>query len=89
MNQDHELYAHYGNLQMTVYYKFVKVNHHTIEGTLVRTYSFKNIDYVRIKGQYGFRYKYCHRFKTRKEIYFTSSETCSLITDLYTIILTC
>ena len=66
MNQNHELYAHYGNLQMTMYYKLLKDSHHTTEGTLVRTFSFKTIDYVMMKGQYGFSYIYCHRFRTTK-----------------------
>ena len=50
-----------------MYYKFVKDNHHTTEATLVITYSFKNIDYVMMKGHYGLSYKYCHRFRTMKE----------------------
>ena len=63
---------------MTMYYKILKDNHHTTGGTLVRTCSFKNIDYIMMKGQYGFNYKYCYRFSTAKEICFTSLETSSL-----------
>ena len=61
-----------------MYYKLLKDNNHMTEGTLVRTWYFKNIDYIMMKGQYGFNYKYCHRFRTTKEIYFTSLETSSL-----------
>ena len=64
---------------MTMYYKFVKDKHHTTEGTLVTTYSFKNIDYVMMKGHYGLSYKHCHRLRTTKEnLLNTSLETSNL-----------
>ena len=51
-----------------MYYRLLEDNYHTTEGTLVRSCSFKNIDYIMMKGQYGFNYKYCHRFRRTKEI---------------------
>ena len=50
-----------------MYYKLLKDNHHMTKGTLVRTCSFKNIDYVMMKGHYALSYKHCHRFTTTKE----------------------